>query len=495
MTPRRLRPATSFVALVAVAALAIGTGPSLAGPAGPSRSASVAGPFRAGSPSFNGTLFGSSFELSRVGYESSRFFLSGTARSFVPVRALTADGEWRVRAGASAPYRTRVAVYRPIDPRRFNGTVIVEWLNVSGGVDAGPDWTLAHNELVREGFAWVGVSAQAVGVAATRKADPADYASLSHPGDSFSYDIFSQAGQAVRRRAAVMLGGLRLRRLIAVGESQSAFRLVSYIDAVEPLAHVYDGFLVHSRFAGAAPLSQSPQPDIAAPTPTMIRADLHVPVFVFETETDVSLSNTADRLHHYPSGPYRLWEVAGSAHYDDYGLAIGPNDVGRGRGAVLNLAAMQHPTADPAPGSLPSCTSPINTGGTHWVLDAAVHWLNRWVANGTPPPRAPTLAVARRSPVVFARDGGGNVRGGARSPQVDVPIAALTGVGNNPAFCSLFGTTVPYTAGQLARRYSSHKQFVSRWDRATTEDVAAGYLLSADAAELKASAAASRIGT
>ena len=62
------------------------------------------------------------------------------------------------------PYKTRAVVYRPIDPKKFNGTVIVEWLNVSGGLDANPDWTLTHNELIRDGFAWVGVSAQAVGV-------------------------------------------------------------------------------------------------------------------------------------------------------------------------------------------------------------------------------------------------------------------------------------------------------------------------------------------
>ena len=63
-----------------------------------------------------------------------------------------------------AQYTTRAVVMRPIDPHRFNGTVVVEWLNVSGGADAGPDWILAHNELIREGFAWVGVSAQKVGV-------------------------------------------------------------------------------------------------------------------------------------------------------------------------------------------------------------------------------------------------------------------------------------------------------------------------------------------
>ena len=144
---------------------------------------------------------------------------------------------------------------------------MVEWLNVSGGVDDSPDWTLSHNELVREGFAWVGVSAQAAGVEAARAIDPKEYSSLSHPGDSYSYDIFSQAGEAVRDDAGTILGGLAPRALIAMGESQSACRLMTYIDAVQPVAHVYNGFLVHSQFGTGAPLSQPPEATYSGPDP------------------------------------------------------------------------------------------------------------------------------------------------------------------------------------------------------------------------------------
>ena len=80
-------------------------------------------------------------------------------------------------------------------------------------------------------------------------------ANLTHPGDSYSYDIFSQGGQAVRDNQALMLGtGFTLNKLIAVGESQSAGRMVTYIDALAKPHGVYDGFLVHSRGAGATGL-------------------------------------------------------------------------------------------------------------------------------------------------------------------------------------------------------------------------------------------------
>ena len=196
----------------------------------------VTGPVPVGSPTFNKTLYGTSFDLSKVGYKKSQFFISGTAHSYVPAEPLTSDGKWKIATGVSAPYKTRIAVYRPINPKKFNGTVVVEWLNVSGGTDDSPDWTLSHNELIRDGFAWVGVSAQQVGVDSAKTTDASEYSSLSHPGDSFSYDIFSQAGQAVREDATTILGGLRPRTLIAAGESQSAGRLMTYIDAVEPIA-------------------------------------------------------------------------------------------------------------------------------------------------------------------------------------------------------------------------------------------------------------------
>ena len=39
------------------------------------------------------------------------------------------------------------------------------------------------------------------------------------------------------------LGGLKARRVIAIGESQSASRLATYINSINPLANEYDGFL------------------------------------------------------------------------------------------------------------------------------------------------------------------------------------------------------------------------------------------------------------
>jgi hypothetical protein len=483
-------------ALVGLALLAIALSACVppGGPPGSAAAPTVSGPISGGlgviSPAnLNG------FDLGQVGYQQSEYLLQGTATAYTPTAPLTSDGKWTVAPGATAPYTTRAVVYRPTDARAFNGTVIVEWLNVSGTTDANPDWTLTHNELVRDGFAWVGVSAQAVGLNATKAVDPVRYAALSHPGDSFSYDIFSQAGHAIRTNSALMLGGLTPKKVIAVGESQSAGRMVTYIDAVQPLVHEYDGFMVHSRGAAGAALAQAPQTAVPTPNPTLIRDDLNVPVFTLQTETDVFNSNTAARQP--DTDKLRMWEVAGSSHFDHYGLAIGPTDIGDGQGAVLNLAAMLNPTN--SPGGQFTCDVPINTGGTHWVLNAVIYWLNQWVVNGTAPPSAPYLQVTSTSPVVLAHDANGNAVGGVRTPQVDAPVAALGGVANSGTgpigqFCRLFGTTVPFTPEQLAAHYPNHQAFVQQWAQAAVNGVNAGYLLKQDAYELFISAVQSDVG-
>jgi hypothetical protein len=463
-------------------------------------SPTVEGPVTGGS----GTPFvaATTFDLAQVGYQQEEYFISGTATAFTSAGPLTSDGKWTVAPAETAAYKTRLLVYRPTSRRKFRGTVMVEWLNVSGGLDAAPDWISAHTELIRERIAWVGVSAQFVGVEGgesiiglvslpLKTVDPGRYGSLVHPGDSFSYDIFSQAGQAVRHPADVSpLGDLKPRKVIAIGESQSAFRLVTYINGVHPLAEIYDGYLVHSRGASGAALSEDPLPAIGAPRPTLIRDDLRVPVLTFETETDLFslLGFYNDRQP--DSARFRLWEVPGTAHADTYSLVVGATDLGNSPAAADLLV-----TSTPIPGLI-ECTRPINSGPQHFVLDAAMAALNRWVRRGTPPPRAPRIEVdtTTASPRIM-RDGHGNGLGGIRTPQLDVPIARLSGAGQSGSLlCLLFGTTVPFDAATLASLYPDHDAYVSAFNKATRRAVRAGFILSHDARLMKASAAASAVG-
>src|SRR2546429_5805129 len=102
------------------------------------------------------TIMATTFDLGPLGYVQEEFLVSGEAAAFDVVGAARDDGAWEAEPVSSAPFRTRVVVNRPADMARFDGSVVVEWLNVSIGADAGGGWTMMHNELIRRGGAWVG---------------------------------------------------------------------------------------------------------------------------------------------------------------------------------------------------------------------------------------------------------------------------------------------------------------------------------------------------
>jgi hypothetical protein len=435
-------------------------------------------------------LESTTFDLGQVGYTEQEYFISGTASAYTNQGTLGDDGMWTVTPGATATYKTRILVRKPTSKKKFNGTVVVEWLNVSGGLDAAPDWTQSHVELIRDGFAWVGVSAQIVGVEGgpalvgvvslpLKTVNPARYGSLHHPGDSFSYDMFSQAGAAVRHPAGSVkpLGDLKVKKVIAAGESQSAFRMVTYIDAIHPLTHLYDGYLVHSRSGvlGAA-LSEAPQPAIAVPGAAHIRSDLDVPVLIFETETDLTLLNYGPARQD-DTKRVRLWEVAGTSHADVYliDLAVGATDLGTSPDIVAPII-----TNAPIPGII-TCAMPINSGPQHFVLNAAFAALNRWVRHGRPPKVAPRLDVAAGPPPAIMHDAHGNALGGIRTPEVDAPIATFTGEQSGSIICAILGTTTPFDAATLASLYPTHDAFVAAYGKSLKRAVRSGFLLRPDA--------------
>jgi len=473
-------------------AMALATGTSAQVP-----SPSIEGPItNPGTPFVAATTF----DLAQVGYEEAEYFISGTARAYVNSAPLGTDGRWCGTTGETAAYKTRILVYRPTNPKKVSGTVVVEWLNVSGGVDAAPDWVQGHVELLRDGVAWVGVSAQIVGVEGgptllglmsqpLKVVNPARYGSLHHPGDSFSYDIFSQAGQAIRTPSGPNpLGTLKAKRVIAIGESQSASRMVNYVNAIHPVAHIYDGFLIHSRGSFGAALSEAPQPAIIPPGSTAIRADVDVPVFTVETETDLTLLGYF-RARQDDARHFRLWEVAGTAHYDTYGLGVGTTDVG----TSPDIAAVVIMTD--AAGGMIHCNTPVNSGPLHYVLNAALNKLIRWVRTGKAPKSAPRLDVSAGPPITIQRDQHGNALGGIRTPWVDVPIATFTGQQSGGSIlCLIFGTTTLFDAPTLAALYPTHKAFTSAYDKALKRAVKKGWILEPDAKLIKKWAAGSNIG-
>jgi hypothetical protein len=421
-------------------------------------------------------------------YVENEYFLEGTATAYAAEGTWGRDGEWAATEADTAPYTTRIVVRRPEDPDDFNGTVLVEWLNVTAGMDADPDFGFAHDQLLADGWAYVGVSAQKVGVEggsglripvpgfevkALKDWDPDRYGSLAHPGDAYSYDIFSQAAQAVRRPGDVdVLDGLTPTTVIAAGESQSAMRMVTYVNAVHPRAQIYDGFLVHSRGGSGAPLADAPGAT-GPPAVAHIRTDLDQPVLQFQTETDLfGLGFLPARQD--DGDTVRTWEVAGTAHADqatlDYGI-----ESGRRWNTTTQL-------------DFSGLCGRLNEGPQGAVLRTALTDLRTWVVDGEPPPEAPPLEIEGGASI--GRDERGNALGGIRTPAVDAPVATLTGESAADAnvFCSLFGSTTPFPAATLRSLYPDHDHYVAAVTAAAESAVDAGFLLEPDADRFVAAA-------
>jgi hypothetical protein len=425
-------------------------------------------------------LTGLNQNMPSYGYTEHEFFLSGTADAF---RALStpADGKWRIEPATSAPYETRIVVRRPSDPSKFNGTVVVEWMNVSEG-ESSPDWDFLNPMLMRDGFAYVGVTAQALAVQGGTpilggvkgsgpqaaqaaqatgglvKAEPSRYGALHHPGDQYALDIYDQIGRAIWAEGPAILGGAKPSHVVAVGESQSAFYLTTYANAIQPLSNTFDGIFIHSRGGTGAPVDGS-SISVTGSNVTLIRTDLKVPVFMFETQTDLielgyapAQQPNTDRI--------RTWEVAGTSHADAY--LVGPNL------------------------SFLGCTQQVNTGPQHEVVQAAFTAFDDWVTKGTAPPSPSPFRFSSVNPPTLALDAHGNVIGGVRTPWVDVPISTLSGApppGASPV-CALFGSTIPFSPTTLTGLYGSKAAYLQRYQQSLDGSIRGGYVLAADRASL-----------
>jgi hypothetical protein len=289
--------------------------------------------------------------------------------------------------------------------------------------------------------------------------DPERYGSLTHPGDGFSFDIYTQVARALRRsdRGGV-LGPLQARRIVAAGQSQSAFALVTYVNGVQPLTRAFDGFLVHSRGAGPLPLvGPGEAADLTSAigsTGAIIRTDNRAPVLVLQSESDVAGVLNSLGARQPDSRSYRLWEVAGTAHADKHLLGE---------------------TADTL-----DCGAAVNDGPMHVVAKAAMRRLDEWVRDGDAPPKARRLTVNDDGQIV--RGSAGIARGGVRTPPVDVPVVVLS---DKPGptqsiICLLLGSTVPMTSEQIAARYDSRADYRRAYARDAQRTIAAGFALPAD---------------
>ncbi len=449
--------------------------------------ARVTGPVSGG----RGWAFGTPVaDFAGHGYREDEFFFEGVAERYLsaPGTEFGFDGLWQAEPAGTARYKTRMVVLRPEDPDAFNGTVLLTWNNVTAGYDnfGGGD----SPELLEGGYALVAVSAQRAGVHGVgdhpiglTSWDPERYGALSIPSDDYSYDVFTQAARAVgrgrSRHDVDPLGGLEVRRVIAQGASQSAARLSTYVNAIQPREHAIDGFSLTLYFGSGSPIEVGdavvtlppPGSEDSRPLPVgshRLRTDLDVPVMVVNTECEAS---SHYEVRQPDTDRYRYWESAGTSHiYFQAMASVGPR-YQRDFGFV------------------PPTERGINEVPMAPVVDAALHHLQAWVEHGTPPPVQPRIEFEGDPPQI-SRDADGIARGGIRLPQVEVPIAHNSAIAGSPGVLSrLGGSCVPFPPEQGRDLYGTKEEYLRRFEEATRAAEKAGVILPRDVDGILAEAA------
>jgi hypothetical protein len=405
------------------------------------------------------------------------------------------DGRWQVAAVETAPFTTRLVVVRPVDPAAFNGTVIVLWNNVSAGYEnfGGGDTP----EMFENGYAYVAVSAQRVGIHGApdnpqglHAWDPERYGSLSIPSDDYSFDIYTQAANLVApdrpREPLDVMGGLDVQRLIAQGASQSAARLASYLDGVQPISRRFDAFFLLMYFGGGTPLEVGDavmtvprDAASAARTPKipegehLLRDDLGIPVMVLNTECEAT---SCYGVRQEDSDRFRYWEVAGASHVALPAMASSSPRMERDFGFAI-------PLDDPS-------MQGINQVSIAPVVDAALHHVQAWLVDGTPPPVQPRIDF-EGNPAQVARDDNGIAHGGIRLPQVEVPLAHNSALQQSPdVFSRLVGFHEAFPVEKVRALYGDRATYLQRYDKATRAAEAAEVILPRDIDPLLAEAEA-----
>lgn len=434
-------------------------------------------------------------DLDAVGYRADEYFVEGRADRFGPTAGtdLARDGRWSVKTVGRADYRTRMVALRPVDAGAFNGTVVVLWNNVSAGYEnfTGGD----SPEVFEEGYAYVAASVQRVGVhgqpddpQGLRDWDPERYGSLSIPSDDYSFDIYTQIANLVApdrpRDGLDPMGGLEVHRIVAQGASQSAARLASYLNGVQPLTRRFDAFFLAMYFGGGTPLEvgnevmtvREAAADASRPRIPeglhLLRDDLGIPVMVVNTECEAT---SCYPVRQADSDRFRYWEVAGASHVALPAMASSSPRMERDFGFAIPLAdeSMQA----------------INQVSIAPVVDAALHHLQIWLTEGTPPPVQPRIDFDGDPPQIV-RDADGIARGGIRLPQVEVPLGHNSAIQQSAdVFARLMGYHQSFPPEQVRERYGSRNAYLARYEEATRSAETASVILPRDVGPLLAEGA------
>jgi hypothetical protein len=461
-------------------------------------------------------------DLSRYDYVEEEYLLSGKANVYNE----DADGKISVKA-SDAPYTTRILVRRPRDRKKFSGSVVAGPMNPSTNVDLVDPWMNARRYITEHGDVYVGMTAKPVAIVSLKKFDPERYGTLTmtdpspvscpNPaaGTAYSYlfapvpgmenglvwDMLSQLG-ALLKSDSTPLKGFKAQYLYMSGGSQTGGFTIRYINSFHQRAKlpngkpIWDGYVPHIASGmwqinqcSALPSMLGGEPEAGVISRNMT-INVGVPVIRIMSQTDFGGAPHAMggrgsglRLRQPdsddPRSPYRLYEVPGTSHVVLMGLDAFP------RAEDMKKSGNQPFVYD--------CAEPVGIEGEMFtaIFDGAFANLDRWVRTGKVPPKADRITTEGD---VGVYDEFGNMKGGVRTPDVDVPIGTYVetstatkerGAGGG---CNAMGHVNLFTAERLKQLYPTHADYLNKVDRDVDRMLAQGWLTASDAAQIKENA-------
>jgi len=449
-------------------------------------------------------------------YVEEEFFVSGTATLYNYANNPPLSPSDVVGID-DLPYQTRIMVRRPVNPKKANGTVVIEWWNSTAGFDTAPAWDTSAEYFANEGVTYVGVTNSATSIGFMVSGCSAfggpptcgtRYSTLSIPENGLAYDIVNQLTNLLKSDDPdnPLPPAYRPDIVLHAGESQQAGSVVTFASGFhEP--GLSDGYFVQSGFnsrpinfgsaCGQAGSDAFPDctPRLQYPA-SLVSTDLPVPVYQTVTQTD--FEGLGFRVFgRQPDTPtYRYYEITGGSH------------------TTVHIGIELIPEGGLFPGSpaillTDLCEEELNTLADGpvfgaYVLNALWERMQEQVRDGDEPPAG--VLMDTTAGFQLARDANGNVLGGVRLPSITAPTAtyvstasveptlppALAGFG--ALVCRLSGAVEPFDEATLDDLYRSHGIYVKAVVSGARALKRQGLLLQQDAIKIKKAASRSDIG-
>jgi hypothetical protein len=427
--------------------------------------------------------------LQKRGYIEAEFLISGTANVYEYVDDAQESAAIEV-IESGLDYTTRILVRAPENPRRFNGTVLLDILNATRGYDGEISWVYSGNTLMDEGAVYVGITSKASTVRFLRDEfgrppykprNASRYATLKMPDSGQIWDILSQVSALLKDQANPdnPLYQLNVERIILTGHSQSASYVKTFVNSFHRDALLNDGRSAIDGYIENAGSFSAKRVNVDGAAGENFeffdkrnKAIVPVPAPVFrvqsETEPNSFFASRLSRQTEADSPWVRTYEIAGGAHVGATALALENeqnfNELGLGPARSCEVG----------PSTLP----------VEQAFSALFVRMDRWLRDGDVPPASRLIAlVENESGRVIEKDFTGNTVGGIRLPQLEVPIGRWSG-GNPDLFCFLYGSFVPYTQSELDLLYPRRGDYIKPLRASIRAAVNDGFLLPRGAHEI-----------